>query len=592
MKPVAPPPAPSRPATLRRAASLARPRLGGLAGLFAVSVLGTPLALLLPLPITLVIDQVADGKPLPPFLAALVPPSVAASRDALLWLAVGGIVAVAVLLQVHVLVTWTLETWLGDRLTLELRARVLRHLQRLSFTYHDARGTADAIDRVQQDAPALQNVLVHGVVPMAGATVKLVVLVAVAASIDLGLTLVALAAAPLLLGLLALFRGRLRRQWSEVRARQGAAMAVVSETLSALRVVKAFGQEDREHRRYLDRGAESVRAELAAVRAESLLWLAVGVVLALGTAAVLYVGARHVEAGTLTTGRLIQVMAYLSQLYDPLKTMGSRAAGITRGLASLDRVFALLDTAVDVVDRPDAKPIARAQGRVALRDVSFAYPGGGGEGRRVFAHADAEIAAGRRVGIVGQSGSGKSTLLGLLTRFYDPTEGAILLDGVDLRDYRLADLRAQFALVQQEPVLFATTLRENIAYGRPDASMADIEAAARSAGAHAFVAALPRGYETPVGERGLTLSGGERQRIALARAFLKDAPLLLLDEPTSALDGKTEAEVMEAVERLMEGRTTFVVAHRLTTLSACDLVLRLEGGRLVAQPGPVSEAPR
>jgi len=570
---------PATPATLGRALREARARWGGLAGLLGVALLATPLALLLPIPVAIVLDQVAGGKPLPAFLARFVPDAVVASKDGLLWLAVGGVVAVALLVQVQVLATWTLETWLGDRLTLGLRARVFRHLQRLSFTYHDTRGSAEAIYRVQNDCPAIQNVLVHGLVPMVGASVKLVVVLFVAGSIDLVLTLVAVASAPVLLAVLAVFRKRLRRQWTEVRERESAAMAVVAETLGALRVVKAFGQEDHEHGRYVIRGNASVKAEMAAVRVESLLWLLVGVVLAVGTATVLYLGARHVEAGALTTGQLIQVMAYLSQLYDPLKTMGSRAAGIQKGLASLDRVFGLLDTTIDVVERPDARPLPRATGVVTLDHVAYAHPGG----RTVFVDATAEVPAGSRVGIAGPSGSGKSTLLGLLTRFYDPTSGAVRLDGVDLRDYRLADLRAQFAIVLQEPVLFSTTIRENIAYGRSKASFAEIEAAARAAGAHEFVLRLPQGYETVVGERGLTLSGGERQRLSLARAFLKDAPLLLLDEPTSALDAKTEAEVMEAVERLMEGRTTFVVAHRLSTLEGCDVRLRVDAGRLVVE---------
>jgi ATP-binding cassette, subfamily B, bacterial len=566
-------------AMIRRALHEARPRWGGLAGLLAVALLATPLALLLPIPITLVLDQVLGGKPLGGLLARLVPDGIAESKDSILWLAVIGIVVVAVLVQVQVLITWTLETWLADRLTLGLRARVFRHLQRLSFTYHDTRGSGEALYRVQSDCPAIQNVLVYGLVPMVGAVVKIAVVLAVAASIDWQLTAVAVAAAPVMLVLLAVFRRRLRRQWTVVRERESAAMSVVTETLGALRVVKAFGQEDHEHGRYLARGDESVRAEMSAVRVESTLWLLVGVVLAAGTATVLYLGARHVEAGLLHAGQLIQVLAYLSQLYDPLKTMGSRATGVQKGLASLDRVFALLDTDVDVVERPRARALARAKGDVILDHVAFAYP----QGRVVFSDASVTIAAGSRVGIAGPSGSGKSTLLGLLTRFYDPSSGAVLLDGVDLRDYRLADLRAQFAIVLQEPVLFSTSVRENIAYGRPRASIAEIEAAAKAADAHEFILRLPLGYETRVGERGATLSGGERQRISLARAFLKDAPLLLLDEPTSALDTQAEAEVMDAVERLMRGRTTFIVAHRLSTLDGCDVRLRVENGGLVAE---------
>jgi ATP-binding cassette subfamily B protein len=270
-------------------------------------------------------------------------------------------------------------------------------------------------------------------------------------------------------------------------------------------------------------------------------------------------------------------MGYISQLYAPLKTISRKTASMQSHFASAERAFALLDEPADVIERPGARPLVRAKGAVAFQGVSFAYRGD----QPVLGDVTFDVAPGTSVGIAGATGAGKTTLVSLLSRFYDPTSGTILLDGVDLRDYKVADLRNQFAIVLQEPVLFSTSITENIAYARVGASFEEIVAAAQAANAHDFICRLPQGYDTLVGERGMRLSGGERQRVALARAFLKDAPILILDEPTSSVDVKTEATIMEAMERLMQGRTTFMIAHRLSTLEHCDVRLRIEEGRMV-----------
>jgi ATP-binding cassette subfamily B protein len=314
--------------------------------------------------------------------------------------------------------------------------------------------------------------------------------------------------------------------------------------------------------------------------------LILGLTTALGGAAVLYVGAQHVRDGTLTLGDLLLLMGYLSQIYDPLKTISRRIASLQGHLASAERAFALLDEEQDVVERPDARKIARARGVLSLRGAGFAY----GDGPSVLRDLSFDVPQGTRVGIVGKTGAGKTTLLRLLLRFYDPTAGSILLDGIDLRDYRVSDLRNQYSLVLQEPILFSTSVGENIAYARPTATETEIVNAARAAHAHEFISELPEGYATRVGERGMRLSGGERQRIALARAFLKDAPILLLDEPTSSVDLRTEGVIMEAMEHLMQGRTTFMIAHRLATLESCNLLLRLENGGLEEVRSDVARA--
>src|SRR5262249_54465977 len=279
-----------------------------------------------------------------------------------------------------------------------------------------------------------------------------------------------------------------------------------------------------------------------------------------------------------TLGELLLVLVYLTQLYAPLKTLSKKAASLQSHLASAERAFALLDEAPDVPERPHARPLTRAGGAVACRHLTFAY----GADPPVLRDVSFTVAPGTRVGIAGPTGAGKTTLVSLLTRFADPTAGQILLDGVDLRDYRLADLRNQFAIVLQDSVLFSASVAENIAYARPGAGEAEIVAAARAASAHDFIVNLPQGYQTLVGERGMRLSGRARPRHALARAFLKDTPILILDEPTSAVDVRTEAMIMEAIRRLMHGRTTFLIAHRLSTLQDCDVLWKVEHGRLAA----------
>jgi ATP-binding cassette subfamily B protein len=327
-----------------------------------------------------------------------------------------------------------------------------------------------------------------------------------------------------------------------------------------------------------------MQARLRVARTSGMLGIMIAMTTAVGTAAVLYLGASHVLAGTLTLGELLLVMAYLGQLYGPMETVSKKVADLQASLVSAERAFALLDESPDVQDRPAARHLDRARGAVKFESLCFAYP----QNPPVLHNVSLAVEPGSRVGIEGTTGAGKTTLVSLLTRFYDPTAGAILLDDVDLRDYRLADLRNQFAIVLQDAVLFSTTVAENIAYARPGASDQEIIAAAQAANAHDFILRLPQGYETKVGERGMRLSGGERQRIALARAFLKDAPLLILDEPTSSVDLRTEKLIIEALERLMHGRTTFIIAHRLSTLDNCDVRLHVENGQLIANP-PLKE---
>ena len=547
-----------------------------IAAFFVVSLLSTPLTLLMPVPLRLVVDSVFGSRPLPSVIAPVVPRAMSTGGKLL---AAAAILNVAVVLLVYLqsLTTWLLQTYVGERVSLDFKARLFRHIQRLSLSFHDARGTADSIYRIQYDALSIRHIAVSGVIPFVSSGVLLTGMIWVMATIDWTLAVIALAVAPVLYALTGFSRRLVREEWSKVKEMESSAMSIVHEVLNAMRVVKAFGAEDFEQKRFLSHSDRTVRGQLRLALFEGGFDVFVGLTIAIGAAAVLVIGAMHVQRGGLTVGQLLMVMTYVAQLYAPLETIGKTVTQLQSSFASAHRAFSLLDEAPDVHDRPDAWPLPRAAGHLTFQNVSFSYDGA----RPVLQGISFDAPPCTRVGLIGGSGSGKTTLLKLLTRFYDPTEGRILLDGIDLRNYRLRDLRRQFAIVLQEPVLFSTSIAENIAYARPDARELEIVAAAKAAHAHEFITKFPDGYGTTVGERGAELSGGERQRVSIARAFLKRAPILILDEPTSSVDANTEALILAAMEDLMRGRTTFIVTHRPSLLRHCDVILHLEQGRLV-----------
>jgi ATP-binding cassette subfamily B protein len=547
-----------------------------LLGLLLLGVLGTPIGLLAPLPVTIAVDSVIGGKPLPDIVRSVLPDHLPEGGGQLLLLAVGLVVLVALLMQLHGLADRMLRDWTGQRMVAAFRAKLFLHAQRLALARHDSRGVSDALNRIEDDASAIQWQISHVILPFVTSAVYFAGMVWVTSLINARLALVALAVSPLFALLTALSHRRLRSRWDAVCEKDSAAKSVLHETLSALRVVRAFGQEEREVRRFTERTDDLIRSFMRAAVAESGLGFLVSILLATGTAAVLYIGVTDVQAGTLTVGELLLALSYLAQLYQPLQNMGHQVAAQQKLMANLRRAFAMLDEAADPAERPDARPLPRAYGDIAFHGVSFDH----GTGRPILSDMTFAIPAGSRVGIVGKSGSGKSSMIGLLTRLYDPKAGMVTLDGHDLRDLKLNDLRNQFAVVGQDTILFSTTVAANIAYGRPDVTMEEIVAAAKAADAHDFIARLSEGYDTPVGERGMRFSGGERQRIALARAFLRDAPILILDEPTSAVDQQTERVIMDGIERLMEGRTTFMITHRLATLRDCDVLIEMEAGRV------------
>lgn len=561
----------------QRLLSQARPYWLHLTSFFLLSLLATPLALLAPVPLKVAVDNVLGNEPVPVVLDAMLPDGWGGSTAILLALVAVMVILFALLTLVQQLIHAMLQTYTGEKMVMAFRERLFRHVQRLSLSYHDTKGTADSTYRIQYDAPSIQTVIIGSLIPLISAVFMLVCMIFIIAQISLRLAGVALVVVPILLLITVFFSGRLRQRWRDVKKLESSAQSVIQEVLGAVRVVKAFSRENQEQGRFADHSHLGVNARVQAAFQENCYTLLAGTTIAGGTAAVLYLGAIDVQRGALTLGQLLLAMAYLKNLFDPLKTIGKQIASKQRALASAERAFELLDELPEVAERPDARPLSRAVGHVAFDSVTFAY----GDGPPVLQHVNLQVSAGSRVGILGRTGAGKTTLVNLLTRFYDPVAGRIELDGVDLRDYRLADLREQFAIVLQEPVLFSTSIAENIAYGRSDATEAEVVAAARAADADDFIRAMPEGYDTLVGERGMRLSGGERQRISLARAFLRDAPILIMDEPTSSVDTQTEHSIMQAMHRLMAGRTTFMIAHRLSTLDECDRLLKVEDGQLI-----------
>lgn len=531
------------------------------------------LNLLVPLPLKIAVDSIAGSDPLPGFLKNYFPHL---STGAGLAFAVGLMLTTALLTNLQALSSWLLQTYTGEKLVWDFRAQLLDHVQRLPMSFHDRHGTMDTAYRIQHDAPAIQNVIIHGLAPMATAISSIVVMFYVCLRLDLQVSLIALT---IILPLFLLTRAcsrRVRSKSTVVKQLDSSAIGVIQEVLGSIRIVKAFGQESREHERFVRHSRKRQAGQVKLAFMQGLFNLAIGMVVASGSAAALYVGVRHVSAGQLSIGDLLILIAYITQLYEPLRLVTNKITDLHGWAASLERVLMLMDEVPEIAEVKDPLRPARVRGEFELRNVSFHYP----DCARGLRHLSFRVAPGTRVGIMGGSGAGKTTLINLLMRFYDPSEGAVLLDGHDVREYRVHDLRRQFSVVLQEPVLFNASVAENIAYANPEASNEEIYAAARAANSHEFISRLPEGYDTSVGERGSRLSGGERQRISLARAFLRNSPLLVLDEPTSAVDLQMEACIAQALQTLMQGRTTFIIAHRLETLKSCDMLLVLRDGEL------------
>jgi ABC-type multidrug transport system fused ATPase/permease subunit len=531
--------------------------------------------LLTPWPLKIVVDNALGNELLPPMVAAPLG-ALANDRAAILVFAVvGGLVITIVNNSLTVLNSY-IQTRIEQRMVLACRSDLFEHAQRLSLTFHDQNRTGDFMYRINFQAAAVGDIVMT-IPPLVQSAITLVGMLWISYHIDWQLTLLAMIVVPFLYYSIGYYASHVHPRVMHARGLEMQSLNIVHEAMAMMRVIIAFTRESHEQHRFREQGEEAVDARVKVTVRQTMFTLAVTVITAVGTTLVLGFGAYRVLQGDLTLGQLLVIMAYIAAIYSPLQAISSAVAPISDHLVNLRMAFELLDTEPEIKDAPDAISIDRAVGHVRFEDIHFSYPG------RVdtLKGISFEAPAGHVVAIVGPTGAGKTTLMSLLPRFYDPKQGRILLDGIDTRKLKVESLRAQISVVLQEPLLFSGTIADNIRYGRLEASMDEVMQAARDANAHEFITGLPEQYETMLGERGAKLSGGERQRIAVARAFLKDAPILILDEPTSAIDSKTEAVILEALERLMRGRTTFMIAHRLSTIRDADLIVVLNRGQLV-----------
>ncbi len=550
----------------RRVLRYYRPFLGQtILGLF-LSLIGIGLSLLKPWPFKVIVDDfLRAGPPI--------------RSDWRIWIPLLCLALVAIQLL------WGIINWItsyffvkiGLQALLKLRTDLYSYLQSLSLKYHDARRSSDSSFRVAYDSQSIQTIYNKGFTNIFGSTITLIGTFVIMLRLDWQLTLISLAIVPLIAGAIYLFAHRIRHESTSIQEQESAVLAQAQEGLSSIRMVHAFGREEFEVRQFQQQARQSLQANLRLTLTNVNSALVISTLMVVGTAAMYYVGTLHVLAGTLTLGSLLIFSAYLLMLYQPLESLTYTTWAMEGATAGAKRCFEVLDRQDDVVDSPDAIAILSAKGAIAFNSVSFGYA----EDRYVLRDVDLRIDPNQIVGLVGGTGAGKSTLLSLVPRFYDPTTGSIALDGLDLREITKRTLRVQIAIVLQDTLLFSTTVRENIAYGRPDATEQEIIDAARRAQADDFIRQLPNGYASLVGERGGHLSVGQRQRIGIARAFLKNAPILLLDEPTSALDPATESAIMDTIKELMRGRTTLIATHRLATIHGLDQIIVLQHGRIV-----------
>jgi ATP-binding cassette subfamily B protein len=597
---------------LARALGYFRPDAGRIALAMGLLVASIGINLLKPWPLAILVDSVLGTRPYPAWLPSQMTE----------WSQAGQLVAiVAASLALHLTHSAVcaghvyLSIGVGLRGLRRVRDDVFGWLQRLSLRYHHGTEAGDVIFRAGTDTSAFQVLFQQGLLIVVSATGTLLFMAVMMARLNLYLTSVALVAVPVLLVSLKVFGGAMRSRAMTAQRAEGKVYSLIHQGITALPLIQSHAREHHEQERFASQTEQARRQKMAHQGLEVVFWCAISVILAACTLGVTWVGAQQVLAGKLSLGELLVFLAYVTQLFEPLHQLSQVGATLSSAGASTRRVFEILDTPEEVKDRPDARPVYQGleadgqaglptsaedmfapagapaarpgrplqiSGNVAYDDVSFDYD----PLRPVLHHVSFKLLAGTSAAIIGPSGAGKTTLLNLLPRFFDPASGAVLLEGVDLRDLRLAALRAQIGLVLQKPIILPATVAENIAYGKPQATMAEIEAAAHYANASAFIEKLPQQYQTVVGDGGAHLSVGERQRINLARAFLKDAPILLMDEPTSALDVESEAQVVASLFALMRGRTTLMVAHRLTTIRRVDKILVVENGRLTEMGAP------
>jgi ATP-binding cassette, subfamily B, bacterial len=559
--------------TLSRVLGYLRPHRGRFAGGLALTLLGVGLDLLKPLPLAVILDTILGQRPLHPILE---PWLLGFSGTPLLAVAAAAIVVITIAIGAATVGSNYLTIDVGQRMVNDLRTALYVHLQKLSLKFHNKQQTGDLLFRVMADTFSIQGMVMNGLLPLARSSLMLVGMFAVMFRYDWGLALVALLVCPPLYLTITRLSSRIHGQATASKQAESDLYSKAATAIGAVKLVQAYGREERSAADFRRGSEKSLALSLRLYSTETLFMLIVDSVLAVGTAVLVFLGAQHVLSGQLSIGELIVFLAYLKEMYAPIQTMSQNFAELSSARAGLDRVFSVLDVQADIQDAPGAVPLPPVRGDVRLEDVSFAYD----EGRPVLKGVSLHIRAGERIALVGKTGAGKSTLASLVLRFFDPQAGRVTIDGYDLRQVTLGSLRPQVTLMLQEPILFHTTVTENIAFGA-DVPFEKIQEAARRAEAEPFILALPQGYDTVLGEDGADLSGGQRQRLALARALLREAPIVILDEPTSSLDLGTEALVWKNVEELLRGKTSLVIAHRLSTARQAHRIVVMGDGRIL-----------
>jgi ATP-binding cassette subfamily B protein len=550
-----------------------------------LTVVAAVLAAIQPLPLALLINYVLMSMPMPePLARVLTLISLPVTPFSLLaFLVSAGLVLFVLNSAVEAGLTW-MWTGAGRRLVYRLSEDLFSRLQRRSLVFHKRNTVSDSMGRVTVDSWCVYQAVDALLFAPAHATLAMAAMVLVMLRINQGLTLMSLVIAPFMVGASLLMGKRLRKAAKTRREVEVGMQAHIQQTLTGIPVVQAFGQEERETLRFQSFASAAIRSQQRTALLGSFNSLSSGLITTVGSGLILWVSARDVLNGKLTVGSIVIFLGYLGALQAHMKVFAGLYTTLQGLSASTNRVIEVLDAPADVPEKPDAPSLHEVQGKIEFENVSAGYE----RGRAVLNRISFGVRPGQKVAIVGATGAGKTTLVSLIPRFLDPWEGRILIDGQDLRDLNLRSLREQIGLVLQEPFLFPLSVAENIAYGMPEATRGQIEDSAKAANAHLFITGLPQGYETVIGERGATLSGGERQRLAIARALLKNPPILILDEPTSALDSQTEHLILDALQNLMKERTTFVIAHRLSTIRGADSILVLRDGQIVEE-GPHEE---
>jgi ATP-binding cassette, subfamily B, bacterial len=540
--------------------------------------------LLEPWPLKIVLDNLLQGKHQHGWLNRLISFTAGSAPRNVLIFACVSVLLIAIANAVCTYAEKSLTTKVGQWVAHDLRRTIYTHVQRLSLAYHDRQPTGDLISRVTVDIDAIQSFIVSGLLSVLVDTLTLVGMVVVMFWVNWQFTLISLAVVPPLFFIVNTYTRRVKKASREVRKKEGRMVSVISEVISSIRVVKAFSREDYEVRRFEGESLETVEAALAARSLKARLVPIVNVITAAGTCAVLWFGAQMAMAGHLAPGSLVVFVFYLGKMYKPMQDISKTIDSFSKAATGFDRIQEILRVDDEVHDQPRARNAPRFKGQIDFDKVNFAYK----ENEFALQDVDLHIETGTMVALVGSTGGGKTTIINLIARFYDPASGVIRIDGTDIRQFTQKSLRNQISFVLQDTVLFSGTIWDNIAYGCLDASEAKIIQAAKTANAMEFIDKLPDKFNAAVGERGVTLSGGQRQRIAIARAIIRNTPILILDEPTSGLDSASEQLVVEALDRLMEGKTSVVVAHRLTTIHRAQKIYVVENGT-IAESGTQEE---